>query len=51
MSHHFKIQPEAEKDLEAIWHYSVKNWGIKKKKGSGTLNKMKKKGSGTLNKK
>ena len=30
MSHHFKIQPEAEKDLEAIWHYSVKNWGINK---------------------
>jgi toxin ParE1/3/4 len=30
MSHHFKIQPEAEKDLEAIWNYSVENWGINK---------------------
>jgi len=30
MSHQFKIQPEAEKDLEAIWHYSVENWGINK---------------------
>ena len=30
MSHQFKIQPEAEKDLEAIWSYSVENWGVKK---------------------
>ncbi len=24
----YKLQPEAEKDLEDIWHYTAKKWGV-----------------------
>jgi toxin ParE1/3/4 len=24
----FRLLPEAEKDLESIWHYTVQNWGL-----------------------
>lgn len=25
---HYKLQPEAEKDLETIWHHTAKEWGV-----------------------
>jgi toxin ParE1/3/4 len=24
----YKLQPEAENDLEAIWHHTAKKWGV-----------------------
>ncbi len=24
----FRLLPEAEKDLESIWHYTLQNWGL-----------------------
>ena len=24
----FRLLPEAEKDLESIWQYTAKNWGV-----------------------
>ena len=28
MTHKYKLLPEAEKDLENIWHYTVQKWGV-----------------------
>ena len=28
MTNKYKLLPEAEKDLENIWHYTVRKWGV-----------------------
>ena len=30
MATRYRLQPEAEKDLESIWHYTARHWGVKR---------------------